>query len=81
MLSDLGGLLFRWNTSSFNSLVKEIWHQVPPVVCWALWKERNNWVSCTGAEPSFQVYRRAEEMIVSCGCIVWARDVGIGGSL
>lgn len=67
-LSTLSAPLLSWRLQAFSALGKRIWKLVLAAVCWALWRERNNWVFRGHAEPAFQVYRHSKELI-----LFWAR--------
>lgn len=65
---DLMGLLEGWKISVFSEFGKRVWKLVPAVVCWAIWKERNNCVCNGQAEPTWQTYRWSKDML-----LFWAR--------
>lgn len=45
-----------------------MWRLVLGAVCWAIWRERNNRVFNGHSEPTWQVYRRAKDLI-----LFWAK--------
>lgn len=47
---------------------KQIWPLVLAMVCWSIWLERNNQMFNDYDEPSYKMYKRAKEKVIS-----WAR--------